>query len=335
MDRQYVGIDFHRRRSVIVRKDSAGDKLSVTHVANDPLAIAAVIAEAGAEPEVVIEATYGWYWIVDWLQAQGAHVHLANPSGLNWGTRRVKNDERDAVDLADMLRLGRLPEAWIAPPATRELRELVRYRAKLVGLRSGLKAQVHAVLAKEGVMPSARDLFGHAGNSELDALELAPAYRMRIASLRALIDVYNTEVGNFEREIQSRLRRDRGYRVIQQINGIGPTMAAILVAEIGDVSRFRSAEALCSWAGLTPKHRESDTVVHRGGVTKQGSRLVRWAVIEGTVRYHGGDKLAADWRRIAERRGKHKATVAVARKVLTLVYYGLRDGEIRCLAKTA
>ena len=85
----------------------------------------------------------------------GATVHLANPSGLNWGQRRVKNDERDATDLIDMLRLGRLPEAWIAPPATRELRELVRYRAKLVALRSGLKAQVHAVMAKEGVLPAA------------------------------------------------------------------------------------------------------------------------------------------------------------------------------------
>jgi transposase len=86
--------------------------------------------------------------VVDLLQANGARVHLANPQGLNWGQRRVKNDERDAIDLADMLRLGRLPEAWIAPPATRELRELVRYRAKLVALRSGLKAQVHAVLGR-------------------------------------------------------------------------------------------------------------------------------------------------------------------------------------------
>jgi transposase len=335
MDRQYVGIDFHRRRSVIVRKNSAGEKLSVTKLANDPLAIAAAVAEAGREPEVVIEATYGWYWIVDWLRAQGANVHLANPSGLNWGTRRVKNDERDAIDLVDMLRLGRLPEAWIAPPATRELRELVRYRAKLVGLRSGLKAQVHAVLAKEGVVPSVRDMFGVAGSTQLDALELAPPYRLRTESLRQLIDVYDREIATFEREITSRLRGHVGYRAIQQINGIGPTMAAILVAEIGDVSRFRSAEALCSWAGLTPKHRESDTKVHRGGVTKQGSRLVRWAVIEGTVRYHGGPKLAADWRQITERRGTHKATVAIARKVLTLVYYGLRDGKIRCLAKPA
>ena len=81
-------------------------------------------------------------------------MHLANPKALNWGDRRVKNDVIDATDLADMLRLGRLPEAWIAPPAIRELRELVRYRAKLVQLRSGLKAQVHAVMAKEGVLPT-------------------------------------------------------------------------------------------------------------------------------------------------------------------------------------
>ena len=102
------------------------------------MAIAAAVAEAGADPEVVVEATYGWYWVVDLLQASGARVHLANPQGLNWGQqRRVKSDERDAVDLADKLRLGRLPEAWIAPPAVREVRELVRYRGKLVA-RSAL-----------------------------------------------------------------------------------------------------------------------------------------------------------------------------------------------------
>jgi transposase len=335
MDREYFGIDFHRRRSVIVRKNAAGEKLSSVRVVNDPWVIAAAVAEAGPSPEVVIEATYGWYWIVDWLQAQGAMVHLANPSGLNWGTRRVKNDERDAVDLIDMLRLGRLPEAWIAPPATRELRELVRYRAKLVALRSGLKAQVHVVMAKEGVLPSVSDMFSQAGNVQLNEMELGDAYTIRVESLRHLIGVYDREVAMLETKIRDRLRGHRGYRAIQAINGIGPTMAAILVAEIGDVGRFPSAAALCSWAGLTPKHKESDTTVHRGQLTTQGSRLVRWAVIEGTVRYHGGTKLAADFHKIAERRGKNKATVAIARKVLTLFYYGLRDGEIRCLAKTA
>ena len=335
MDRRYVGIDLCRRRSVIYAMDAAGERLFCERISNDALPLLEVVSAAGETAEVVVEATYGWYWAVDLLRDAGFSVHLAHPSGNDWGKRRVKNDERDASDLVDMLRLGRLPEAWIAPPATRELRELVRYRAKLVALRSGLKAQVHAVLAKEGVLPSVRDMFCGSGNAQLDALELGDAYTTRVESLRDLIERYDREVGMLERTIYQRVRDDRGYRAIQRIHGIGPTMAAILVAEIGDVSRFRSAEALCSWAGLTPKHRESDTKVHRGAVTKQGSRLVRWAVIEGTVRYHGGGKLAADWHRIAERRGKHKATVAVARKVLTLVYYGLRDGEIRCLAKAS
>jgi transposase len=154
----------------------------------------------------VIEATYGWYWVVDLLQSNGARVHLANPQGLNWGQRRVKNDERDAIDLADMLRLGRLPEAWIAPPATRELRELVRYRPKLVGLRFGLKAQVHAVMAKEGVLPAQGRMFGPAGNAQLDAMAMAHSYTTRVASLRDLIERYDREVAMLEGEIHRQLR---------------------------------------------------------------------------------------------------------------------------------
>ena len=149
MDRQYVGIDFHRRRSVIVRMSAMGERLAVTRVANDPLEISAAMQGAGVAPEVVIEATYGWYWVVDLLQELGATVHLANPKALNWGERRVKNDVIDATDLADMLRLNRLPEAWIAPPAWRELRELVRYRAKLVKLRIECLAKgAHASVAE-------------------------------------------------------------------------------------------------------------------------------------------------------------------------------------------
>ena len=104
------------------------------------------------------------------------------------------------------------------------------------------------------------------------------------------------------------------------------------MAEIGDVTRFDSPKALCSWSGLTPKHKESDLPVQRGRITKQGSRLVRWAAIEAVARYHGGAPFADRFEAIAQRRGKNRANVAIARKVLTLVYYGLRDGEIRCLA---
>ena len=152
-------------------------------------------------------------------------MHLAHPSGNDWGKRRVKNDERDARDLADLLRLGRLAEAWIAPPAVREARELVRYRARLVQLRSGLKAQVHAVMAKEGVLPGVTDMFGPKGQQLLDAMELADAYLVRVESLRDLIEVYDREVVMLERRIHELLRDDRGYQAIQALDGVGRTLA--------------------------------------------------------------------------------------------------------------
>jgi transposase len=331
MERRYVGVDLHRRRSVIYTMDGEGEKLDCVRIANDPLSLLEVVGKAGADAEVVIEATYGWYWAVDLLQDAGFRVHLAHPSGNDWGKRRVKNDERDARDLADLLRLGRLAEAWIAPPAVREARELVRYRAKLVQLRSGLKAQVHAVMAKEGVLPRLDDMFGPGGQRQLNEMQLADVYVVRIESLRDLIEVYDREVAMLEIKIHQLLRHDRGYQAVQALHGVGRTMAAIFVAEIGDVTRFKSAEALCSWAGLAPRHRESDTKVLRGGITKMGSKLVRWAALEAVARYHGGTRLQRDFHRIAQRRGKNKARVAVARRLLTLVYYGLRDGEIRCL----
>ena len=150
--RQIVGMDLHRRRSVLVRMTETGDRLETVRISNDPQVLREVMTRAGECPEVVLEATYGWYWAADTLAGLGASVHLAHPLGVKaFSYRRVKNDERDAADLADLLRMGRLPEAWIAPPATRELRELVRHRAKLVGLRSNLKCKVHALLAGAGV----------------------------------------------------------------------------------------------------------------------------------------------------------------------------------------
>ena len=178
VSREYVGIDLHRRRSVIVRKNSDGEVLSKVHIDNDPIALADAVSAAGPNPEVVLEATFGWYWAADVLQDLGANVHLAHPLGNNWGNRRVKNDERDANDLVDLLRMGRLAEAWIAPPATRELREMTRYRHKLVQLRSGLKAQVHAVMGKNGVLPQWSSMWGPAGTAQLDELELPMAYSL-------------------------------------------------------------------------------------------------------------------------------------------------------------
>jgi transposase len=333
---RYVGIDLHRRRSVVVILDPDGTKVSSKRIDNSPLELARAVGEAGPEPEVVLEATWGWYWAADALEEMGARVHLAHPLGVKgFENRRVKNDDKDATLLADLLRMGSLPESWIAPRSLRELRELVRYRHKLSQLRTGLKSQVHSVLGKEGVIPVLSTLWGPHGARFLDETPLGEAYGYRIESLRDLIDHYNFEIGRLDPMIHDRLRDDPGYRAIQQISGVGRVLAAVFIAEIGDITRFSHPKRLCSWVGLTPRHRESDDKVHRGSITKQGSALVRWAAVESVARYRGGAPIRDSYQRIAQRRGTNIARVAAARKLITLVFYGMRDGEIRCLKEAA
>lgn len=306
--------------------------MEATQILNDVDRINSVMARAGESPEVVLEATYGWYWAVDALQAGGAHVHLAHPLGVKaFEYRRVKNDVRDATDLADLLRMGRLPEAWIAPPQVRELRELVRHRAKLVGLRSHCKAEVHAVLAKCGIQVLMSDLFSPAGDELLNRCRLPGPYAARVQSLRRLIDELEDEIELFGRLAHNRLVADPGYTALQQLPGVGRVLAAVFMAEVGDVHRFTKAPQLTCWAGLTPKHHESDTHLHRGRITKQGSRLVRWAAVESVNRLSPRTPVGALKARVADRRGKNIGTVAAARRQVEFVFYALRDHHVRAL----
>jgi transposase len=228
--------------------------------------------------------------------------------------------------------MGRLPEAWIAPPACRELRGWVRHRAKLVGLRSSLKCQIHAVLAAAGVQVPMSDLFGAGGRQLLTNARLAPESRARVDSLLRLIEALDFEIELFATLVARRLREHPGYRAIQQIPGVGPVLAAIFVAEIGDIGRFARPQQLASWAGLTPKHHESDTTVHRGRITKQGSRLVRWAAVEAVQRMPAHTRLGQIRDQVGERRGRNIGVVAAARELTELVFFGLRDGDVRRLS---
>lgn len=328
----YVGIDLHRRRSVVVVLNEAGDRVSWSRIDNTPANLARELTAAGPDAEVAMEATWGWYWAADVIAECGNRLHLAHPLGIAaYANRRVKNDIVDATLLADLLRMGRLPEAWIAPPVVREVREEVRFRHKMCRLRTGLKSQVHQVLGKEGVIPELGVIWGPQGQRWLDDLRLGDAYTNRVEVLRDLVAVFDTQIDQSDARIHRLLRNDPGYRTIQHIGGVGHVLAAVFVAEIGDVHRFASADRLCSWAGLTPRLRESDTHSNSGHITKQGSRLVRWAAVEAISGGYCEPRLRTVKARIGGRRGVHIGRVAAARHLLSLVYYGMRDGDIRCL----
>lgn len=333
----YVGIDLHRNRSQIAVLEEDGSQLLSRRINNQPELFLDLLAGVGEGAKIALEATYGWEWLADLLEEAGYELHLAHPLRTKAiAAARVKTDAVDARTLAHLLRADLLPEAYIAPRELRDLRDLLRHRVALTRMRSALKQRVGAILAKNGIARPYSNLFGVGGSRFLAELELREGPRRRLDSLLALIAAFDHELAGTTEEIEQRASEDDYVEVLCQIRGVGRYIAMLVIAEVGDVTRFPSARHLCAWAGLTPTVRSSDGRARLGHISGQGSPALRWALVEAAQHCTtGGGPLRASYERIAKRRGRQVAKVAVARKILTLCYYGLRDGEIRCLAPRA
>ena len=332
-----VGIDLHRKRSHVAVLDGDGRQLLSRRIVNDPATFLELLGELDGESSIALEATYGWEWLADVLQDAGYELHLAHPMRTKAiASARVKTDAVDARTLAHLLRADLLPEAYIAPRELRDLRDLLRHRVALTRMRTSLKNRVSAVLAKNGIATPYSDMFGVGGMRFLAELELREAARRRLDSTLALVGDFTREIEQTSREIDARAEQDPYVEVLCQIRGVGRYIAMLVIAEVGDIGRFATARRLCSWAGLTPTVRSSDGRARLGHISRQGSPPLRWALVEAAQHAaRGGGPLRQDYERIAKRRGKAVAKVAIARKILTLCFYGLRDGEIRCLAPRA
>ena len=330
-----VGIDLHRKRSHVAALDEHGVELLSRRIVNDPDTFVTLLGELDGESKIALEATYGWEWLADLLEDHGYELHLAHPLRTKAiASARVKTDAVDARTLAHLLRADLLPEAYVAPRELRDLRDLLRQRVVLTHMRSALKNRVHALIARQGIQRAHADLFGPGGRRFLDGLRLRPEPRARLQTLLRLIADFDREIDALAHEIDRRAKHDPRVDVLCQIYGIGRYLGMLIVAEIGAIERFPSARHLCAWAGLTPTVRSSDARARLGHISGLGSKALRWALVEAAQKAcQGGGPLRQDFERIAKRRGRKIAKVAVARKILTLCYYGLRDGEIRCLKR--
>ena len=330
--RQDVGMDLHRRRSVLVRMTGDGRKLETVRIENSPQALRAVLARAGKNPRVVAGATYGWYWAVDVPGEAGAEVHLAHPLGVKAFTyRRVKDDERDAADLADLLRMGRLPEARgraAGDPGAARAHQVPAQAGRAPHLLPGPGAR-RAGQARRPGHP-----FGHLRRARAGvAGRLAPAAAVRGQGRLAAAAERRAEHRDHSAGGRSSATCWPGTRdTVRSGRCRASARCQSRPAGIGDIRRFPGPGQLCSWGGLTPRHRESDLKVSRGHLTKQGSRMLRWAVCEAIQRQPAGTRPRQVKDGIIARRGtqaKNTAKVAAARELLTLVFYSMRDGHIR------
>ncbi len=326
----YVGVDLHRKSSHVAVLADDGEVLASRRIASQPHEFLRVFGELEEEPVgVAFEATYGWGWFADLLQDVGIPAHMAHPLATKAiSSARVKNDRVDAKTLAHLLRTNLLPEAWAAPPEVRDARRLARSRISLARISSRLKCQIHALLADQAITPPLTDLFGPGGRRFLQTVHLRPIPQARLEANLRLVDLIGPELASADAELRALFRGDHRIRRLIPIPGIGFTTAAVITAEVWDVSRFPSPRQLCSWAGLTPTERSSAEHTHRGHISKQGSRWLRWAMVESASRPRLNDPSLRRFRDgIARRRGAKVAKVALARRLLTLCFYALRDED--------
>jgi transposase len=266
----YVGIDVHRNRSQVAVIDQGGEVLANRNVPNGVKPVLSVIGGLPAGTPAAYEAAFGWGWLLELLEDHGFEPHMVHPLQCKAiASARLKNDKVDAATLAQLLRADLLPEAWIAPPQVRQLRAVLRHRAQLVRLRTLLRNRVHAVLADHGHGRPAGCWSGP-GRRWLAALELPAVSREVIDDAVALMDALQLPIGRLDAEVRQRAKADLRVEVLTRLPGVGPFTALVLLAEIGDISRFGSARKLASWAGLTPTVRGSDRTVHHGHISKQG-----------------------------------------------------------------
>ena len=323
----YVGIDVHRKRSQVAVIDQDGEVLANRNVPNGVTPILSVIGDLPSGTPAAFEAAFGWGWLVELLEDYGFEPHLVHPLQCKAiASARLKNDKVDAAILAQLLRADLLPEAWIAPPQVRQLRALLRHRIQLVRLRTLLRNRIHAVLADHG-HDRPGGYWSGPGRAWLASLDLPAVSAVVICDALALIDALESVIDRLDAEIRGHARSDPRVKILTQLPGVGPFTALVLLAEIGDVTRFASARKLASWAGLTPTVRGSDRTVRHGHISKQGSVWVRWILCEAAQTAKRSPQFAARYQIIARKRGKKIATTAIARKLLTRAWHLLTDAE--------
>jgi transposase len=316
-NKTYCGIDLHKKFSAVCIMNAEGQVMEQTKVFHRPGQLEDYFKTQ--EPlKCVLEPVDNWGWVVDALQGMGHEVHLANTYKVRLiAESRVKTDKVDARILADLLRTGFLPEAYVAPLPLRDRRTYLRYRIDLSRQRARIKIQIKRLLRVENrECPGYSDLFGKKGMEWLKQTSLRPVHeRIKQESLLGL-EEYNQLVGRLDREIKDQCQDDPTVQQLMTIPGIGQLSAQVIMAEVGNMERFPTAKHFASYCGLGISQRSSGGKNRFGSITKQGNKNLRWLLVEGAQKAKYLDpNLKKFFDRLAYKKGKSKATVAVARKL--------------------
>ena len=322
----YVAVDFHAREQTISwcdRADGAVQRTKLRHQHDD---VRKFYEQFTGEVIVGFEASGYSAWYEQMLAELGHTIWLGNPAEIRRkAPRRQKNDRRDADLMLELMLKGDFPRVHAFSEASRTVLRQLRYRHKLVKVRTIAKNSVHAIGINAG-LPWRSRLLTQAGIAQLQALSLSPVLSQQRDEWLALIQLMNKQIGTVEESLQQRAKDDAAVELLRTHPGIGLLTALALRYTLEPISRFTSPRGVTAYVGFDCVEDQSSERRRMGSISKQGSRLLRFLLNEaGQTAARKDPQLKQFYKRLRHRRDKPKAKVAVARKLLVRSFIMLRD----------
>jgi transposase len=328
--KKYIGIDLHSNNSVVVVTDAEDRILYQKRLANNLNEIQAALAPHREETVgVVVESTYNWYWLVDGLMDAGFQMHLANPSAIKkYEGLKYSGDFADAAYLAQLLRLGLLPEGYIFPRELRAVRDLARKRMQLVRFRTTQILSIGGILVRETGGRMSSDRIKTMTAETVEALGFMPDVALAMESNRVVCQVLQQQISVLEKRLEAQVKLQPGYQLIKTIPGIGQILATIIMLEAGPMTRFADVGNFSSYCRCVDSLRESNGKKKGEGNSKNGNKYLAWAFMEAAnfaLRYCPEAKRF--YERKKSRTNRIVALKSVAHKLARACYHILREQQ--------
>lgn len=320
----YAGMDVHKKFCQIIVCTKEGEIVRKGKIKTNEKEIEDFFAEL-KNVKIAIEASTNYSYIVDALAKDDYEILMAHPLKTRAiAEAKIKSDKIDAKILADLNRGNLLPTSWIPPKEIRVLRDLVRQRIFLVKQRTKIKNKIHGELIKRGI-EYRRNIFTKAGKEWLHSLKI-PAIETYLSIMESL----NDEIKKLDKRLKEEGKKFNEVKLLKSIPGVSTFSALVILAEIGDVNRFPDEKKIFSYAGLVPSVHKSGDKVYYGHITKQGSKYLRWILVEcARIHVRRCNSRITEFYRKLRKKGKHEnvALIGAARKLLQTIYYMLKKGE--------
>ncbi len=326
----YTAFDLHSNNSYLGIIDENGKRIYKRKLANDPALIVEILKPFRKDiVGIAVESTYNWYWLVDLLMAEGYRVHLANPAEIQKYTGlKYADDQHDAFWLADMLRLGILPEGYIYPKEDRPIRDLLRKRGHLVRLRTSLIISLQNIISRNnGIKLKVGDIKALTTDRVAPFLERNEDLALAGKVSKESIDFLTRQIKSVEAVVEKKTNLREPYDRLLTEPGIGKILGLTIMLETGPISRFDKVGNYVSYCRKVSSKWISNDKKKGKGNKKSGNKYLAWAFSEAAeIARRYDDNARAYYNRKAQQTNRMVAHNALAHKLARAAFYIIRDG---------